>query len=341
VKEADIEAEGDRVRDMVEGALNEREIHWTLIEDSEKNNISMDEYYYRAHLCLIKTVLQRRNSHFLIFPWAENGDLLHLWKTQKIKDYPDIALAWMQTNITGLIGALCFLHKLNCSHGDLKPDNIFVGNPWNSPFLGPDIWRDRELEQEELFERCERLKRFETLGLLQIADLGVAKMHREGLDHSDTNQFLGYSRYAPKGFHRLGPGEIAPQRTWRYDIWSMGCIFLEFITWICEEQEGVDNFNVKLGLPDDRVYWGEDGGPHKEVLDHYHYLEEQIKKQDPKCTGYLLSLLRTVKENMLVVDNDRATAENILYAMIRYSPEDLNTSSFQLKNRQKTLYVRY
>lgn len=116
----------------------------------------------------------------------------------------------------GLAEALEFLHnqigdQANFRHGDLKPGNILhflVGGPY---------------------------------GILKIADFGISRVHdvgtleRHGIP--TTTRATTPSYQAPEAIFTDRP------RSRKFDIWSLGCIFLEFTMWFVRDWEAVENFS--------------------------------------------------------------------------------------------------
>jgi serine/threonine protein kinase len=104
-------------------------------------------------------------------------------------------------------------------HGDLKPENIlrFEGNNGDA-------------------------------GILQITNFSLGRFHRfESRSTQDPRRINGSSAYAPPELALALPVSRA------YDIWSLGCIFLEFITWLLEGSAGLESFTSS------RLLEGEDG----------------------------------------------------------------------------------
>lgn len=92
-------------------------------------------------------------------------------------------------------------------HGDLKPENIL----WFKP---DGVSDDR--------------------GTLKISDFGLTRFHRSA-DGQHREQRHTPTYRAPE--YDLNRG-ISTQA---YDIWSLGCVFLEFITWYLHGIHGVDD----------------------------------------------------------------------------------------------------
>jgi serine/threonine protein kinase len=104
-------------------------------------------------------------------------------------------------------------------HGDLKPENIL------------------------LFEnRKEIPERRKMHWILQITDVGLAKSHQQATELRDaTRAFAGTIMYEPPEATEKGTA-----RSRRYDVWSMGCIYLEFLIWLLYGAEGLDRFSQDI-----------------------------------------------------------------------------------------------
>jgi serine/threonine protein kinase len=103
------------------------------------------------------------------------------------------------------------MHDVNCRHGDLKPENIL------------------------------RFEDGEDWGTLVIADMGLAKVHREvtALRHNGTETLEGTRRYEPPE----ATLDIQRPMSRRADVWSFGCILLEFIIWLLYGFDELERFH--------------------------------------------------------------------------------------------------
>lgn len=121
----------------------------------------------------------------------------------------------------GLATAMHDLHggfpddpRSNVRHGDLKPQNILI-------FQDPG-------EEKRLV----------------IADVGIAKVHM-GPTAVRTQKATGTlattrAYEAPEAHPDTVKRDIRRSRT--YDVWSLGCIFLEFTIWLLFDVQAVNNF---------------------------------------------------------------------------------------------------
>jgi serine/threonine protein kinase len=206
--------------------------HWAkeVSALSKMNTLNME------HIVRFLTAFTRGNSngrsegleHFVVFEWAEGGNLKNLWGHFPRQDRSAVFIKWIMKQLYGLSQALKAAHYLfdddgvyrdaSYRHGDLKPENI-LWFPWE----GSD-W-----------------------GTLKICDWGEAKIHREvtGLRHHTTTQF-GTRRYEPPEAV-VGESELSEAakdaRSRLYDIWSMGCVMMECTIWLVYGMDELRRFN--------------------------------------------------------------------------------------------------
>ncbi|EFX01599.1 tol-like protein [Grosmannia clavigera kw1407] len=167
-----------------------------------------------------------KGKHFLMFPWAGRGDLRELW--EKNNTPPALSkdvMLWMMGQFSGMAGAIEELHNRSgedrqnyCRHGDIKPQNILC-------FGKPD-------------DLLTQLR-------LVIADVGIARIHEKVTkDRSRTKPSASTIMYeAPE----MGVGSSTEPKSRDIDVWSMGCVFLEFIVWLLYGYSELDLFSNDHG----------------------------------------------------------------------------------------------
>ncbi|EWG56035.1 serine/threonine protein kinase [Fusarium verticillioides 7600] len=199
----------------------------------------------------------------LVFPWAHGGDLYKFWEAYQGKT---VDLKWIISQFTGLCSVLNDLHKINCRHGDLKPDNIL----W---------YRDKD-----------------GLGTLKIADLGLAAFHIK-----TTGDRRGIQTMTPTGTARYEPPETAENKTGErsrmYDIWSMGCIMLELLIWLTQGIDAVD----KLGKATDYFWKRDDSSQRYEIHPEVRKYIKELHNHEAVLGNQTYSDLLTVVTNGLLV----------------------------------------
>lgn len=187
---------------------------------------------------LIKLLLTFRHGEkfYLLFEWAD-GNLENFWESDAIKPRTSLAEKWAAEQCLGLARAVQRIHSLSTwqkkkrsfptgavydepewgRHGDIKPDNI--------------LWfKDHEGDHN----------------LLVISDLGLTRYHTQvSRSLVRRSQIDGCTRaYRPP---ELDMGSAISQK---YDIWSLGCVFLEFCIWYLQGYDEVQSFAVERMLDD-------------------------------------------------------------------------------------------
>jgi serine/threonine protein kinase len=269
--------------------------HW----EKEVKALRMMNELNQKHIVRFVTAFRRHREndgkeHYLIFEWADGGNLRSLWKSTSSPVLTALLVKDAIKQILGLARALEAAHNLNRTgasyrHGDLKPENILLFSGGGS------------------------------LGTLKIGDWGEAKEHDQVTEMrpSKTTAKYGTRRYeAPEvetGVRAKWLGQSTRRRSRLYDIWAMGCITLEFIIWLLYGLDELNKFNQELG--DDPFYLIEvkNGKQVARVHDVAASWMDQIT-QDPRCEvgdtaiGDLLELVRTA---LLVVKLPRRLGTNL------------------------------
>ncbi|KAJ4089778.1 hypothetical protein NW769_013220 [Fusarium oxysporum] len=196
-------------------------------------------------------------------------------------------MVWTFQQMAGLCKALVELHShpfpsggkdANCRHGDLKPENILAFREG-----GTDV--------------------------LRIADLGLAKFHLKSTSDRKrakeyTETVTGTTQYMPPEFHVNG------QISRRHDVWSLGCIFLEFIIWTAWGLEGLDKFNWR----DNEEFWQNRRDPEDVVHDNIkHWIESMRNALMPNTA--LRDILELITSKMLRRLDKRGSSEDVSRAL--------------------------
>ena len=178
---------------------------------------------------LLATIARResgkREQYYLLFPWAESN-LLGYWKTKGKPKRDHESFNWISDQCHGIIVAIDFIHdpnelnsdgkRLYGRHGDIKPENI--------------LWFKREGKE-----------------ILVLSDLGLCAVHRDVSRSNLPGMSIPVTpNYRPPECDMEGPlGYISRS----FDIWTLGCLFLEFVVWILCGWEGRNKFNSERYSP--------------------------------------------------------------------------------------------
>ncbi|KAI0505812.1 kinase-like protein [Xylaria bambusicola] len=245
--------------------------------DKEKGNLVKIQKLNHPHLIRQIATIEQGKSYYIIFPWASGGNLSDFWKSPRTPETEYLKpLTWCLEQMFGLADALFALHHklgdhkldgMHCRHGDLKPENILYFD-----------------------------------GTLVIADVGVSKVHVLGTDlrHDPTNTKATTPCYEPP------EAETDTKRPRRYDMWSLGCIFMEFIIWLLEGYGAIEDFKKQRRGNDDpfpqKGAYYQHNKPEPAIVHPVVTAKIEALRQHPRCTSQLTSLLKLISEDLIVVD---------------------------------------
>ena len=217
----------------------------------ELSNLKKVSSIAHNHLIKLLATYETNGSYSFIFPWA-NGDLRWFWKSSPKPAMNQTDALWMAKQCHGLASGLMQIHNYNIKedsgkgkgerfcgrHGDIKPENI--------------LW----------FEDSKTSR-----GILKIADLGIAEFvkkdsrplratarNRECLQ-TGNSESSGFKLQGFSKTYRAPECDLGKPVGRAYDIWSLGCVFLEFAIWMRLGHSALDTFaNVRASaVPNDRI----------------------------------------------------------------------------------------
>jgi serine/threonine protein kinase len=272
------------------------------------------------HILELLVTYKFRGRYHLVFRYAKHN-LRQLWNSVPIADDAEWA-AWSLTQMRGIASGLEQIHCFTpssvrsslsptlawggssvivetgeeryCRHGDLKPENILL-------FAG------MEGDHEQ--------------GLLVIADFGLARFHRlESRSRVDPKTIGGTATYAPPEVQLHGKVSRA------YDIWSLGCVYLEFVTWLVGGWQDLNTFgDVRAeichdGLEDDTFFTVLNDNPRQSAANVRQGVQSWIKylHEKPRCSAFIHEFLDLISQQMLRVDpNERISSEQLNWKLTR------------------------
>ncbi|KAJ3544685.1 hypothetical protein NM208_g2926 [Fusarium decemcellulare] len=176
-------------------------------------------------------------------------------------------------------------------HGDLKPDNILQ-------FKDPKNW----------------------LGILKIADLGLAKQHAFATSRRNEQTDQKYSTSHYEAPEVITNQNLRIPRSRRYDTWCFGCIVLEFSIWLLYGYKGLDKFykeaNNITNKHNETLYFTVRPNTRTAQVSRIATTwMEQILQSDPECKSRdsaIRDLIELAKGRLLVValpNEDMSTKE--------------------------------
>ena len=85
----------------------------------EKDVLEKIQILNHNHLIKHHAICENGKLYYIIFPWADGGNLREFWKLEDPQDRNPELFLWSLQQMLGLAGALQALHSVNCRHGDL------------------------------------------------------------------------------------------------------------------------------------------------------------------------------------------------------------------------------
>lgn len=244
------------------------------------------------HLVTLLASISHNERQYFLFPYAE-CNISQFW----VMVHPDPPPAeveeekWLAKQLLGLVGALRTIHNpdpqgqeepMYGRHGDIKPENIL----------------------------CYRSTR-DPRGVLVLTDFGLSSLDSENSRSNVPNARLeGMTlTYRPPESDMIGS-----QISRAYDIWGLGCVFLQFVTWFLGGGEFVREFEEQRLTPERTANWMSDIFFHASPVegeDNYSFsVKPEVTKwihklrEHPNCTQFIRGVLLLVETKMLVVITD-------------------------------------
>jgi serine/threonine protein kinase len=180
-----------------------------------------------AHLVTLLMTWTMEGRYNLLFPLA-HCDLDEYWEQNPDPIRDPSTVRWMLKQIVGIASALHAIHEPPSNsivptaerqygrHGDLKPENI--------------LWYDSPVDPK---------------GILVVADLGLSQLNSKRSRSMESNEQVAVTpRYKPPECDIVG-AKVSRS----YDIWTFGCVLLEWIIWALEGQRAREEFLYSLRSP--------------------------------------------------------------------------------------------
>lgn len=262
--------------------------------DFEKESKILNELrkYRHDHIVTHLATWTQDEMYCMLFPYAQCN--LSEWMQQNDPQMDSTGhLLWLLEQFKGLGSALKQIHDLSVDdsvskpllqppsptaqrdhksgwHHDLKPENILFFYESNPP-----------------------------RGSFRIADWGSGKVN--------TYRSGGIGTETPTGTLTYEPPEIMLEgKTSRpYDVWSLGCVFLELLVWALSASEAVRCFSRhRKGKRDlssssklqDNAFWQRNGAGlailRDSVTDRINWLDQEIARRNLKGLKSVLDLVR-------------------------------------------------
>ncbi|KAF2970051.1 hypothetical protein GQX73_g3565 [Xylaria multiplex] len=243
------------------------------------------------HLIQAHLTYRRGKDMGFMFPYAHGGNLASFWENHNPFGDPDSKpslsfVSWALIQMKGLAHGLKELHDAKMRHGDIKPQNILF------------------------FERTEPRRKD-----LVIADVGLAKyyaLYTHRWDYPRAVQF-GSRRYEPPDVQRQtvpeGEAREVPHSR-KYDLWSLGCVLLEFLIWLDSGSKGFMAFLSASGANRIGARFWQGQSVRQEIIESMSNLEHRLREKGQEYRA-LTEVLDLVQKRLLVEVDERADSASL------------------------------
>jgi serine/threonine protein kinase len=232
------------------------------------------------HLIRHRVTCEFDDAYYAVFPLADGGDLLQYWKLSKrTLSTPELAL-WMLRQMLGLIDALAALHDRKLRHSNLNPANILVFNSATDP-------------------------------ILVIGDVGGYLQDSSQISLQNSFRATMPSYEAPEAYVN---SQSSLSR--KVDLWSLGCIFLEFTIWCLWDYDAVTAVRDRRVAPDMHSYFFSNDrvNVHPEAISSMSSLLRDSRVGPDTALSRLVVL---IQDDLLQVDENRRPKADKVVAKLK------------------------
>jgi serine/threonine protein kinase len=275
--------------------------------EKEKSILQKLSKQDHPHIIKLLATYQHKNLYNLIFPLA-NSNLRQYWADAKHPKFSSQTALWVLKQCEGMAEGLAAIHNFTVSDQLMSPRPLMHHEGNFSVSQGEKIYCSHmDLKPENIL-------RFESpggngtnnLGVFKISDFGLARFHgRESRSKMDAKEVGFTPTYAAP---ELALGKPISRK---YDLWSLGCLYLEFITWLLQGGAEVEAFadarteSNPIGIQDDCFYSirpPEEGKERSAIVRVGVARWIARLRKSPRCSGLLKDFLHLIETELLVVD---------------------------------------
>lgn len=280
-------------------------------EPSFKSEVEMLKIFQEQphpHLIRLLATFRYQGKYNLLFPYAESN-LREFWKKNPSPEPTYDEAAWMLGQCSAIASGLHRVHEDRSTQDSMKMRLHWKQYRAQISKKQADDRRygrhgDIKAENILVFDDKTRDKAANGRGSLVIADFGLTDFHRRATRSE-----------VPAGHVSGSPSYEPPELMLRckisraYDIWSLACLYLEFITWLVCGWDRLKIFPQTRSLcitpnllQDDTFFTILEGDQRTAVVrgsvrDWIADLHEQ-----PRCSDFIHDFLNLISEEMLLVN---------------------------------------
>ena len=248
--------------------------------------------YYHAHIVTHLAAWTQDERYYMLFPYAQCNLREYMEQNRFIKK----DALWLLDQFHGMAEAVKRIHDLSGPEAPTSSSTLMA------PTAGErrTAWHHDIKPENILFFRNSSSGR----GMFRISDWGSGKVNAYRTRSYHTESPIGTLTYEPPEYTKDG-------KTSRpYDLWSLGCVFLELLIWAVFGSTSLETFSNErddkrdvnsgtTGMKDD-AFWQKVGSDYvlrTEVVNQIERLEEAlIRPSAPpfkEVVGYIRRMLET------------------------------------------------
>jgi serine/threonine protein kinase len=278
-----------------------------------------------AHLIKLLATFEKNQTYHLLFPYAD-ANLRKYWDEHPTPDFNKETVLWSTEQMTGIASGLVQIHTFKVTHPLFIPGSGDVNyrNPGNFELKveGGEQWfgRHGDIKPENILWFAGRRNYPHSKGVLQIADFGLGRFHgRDSRSGVNPDGVVSSPTYEPPECKLRLPVSRA------YDIWSLGCLYLEFITWLLKGNAQIEGFsNARGRVPTGGIV---DEDSFFTITTPYDTKDAEVKKgvltwvaqlhAHEKCSQMIHDILDLIMSELLVIDSKHRTKAVWVYNQLR------------------------
>ncbi|KAI1747487.1 kinase-like domain-containing protein [Xylaria castorea] len=287
------------------------------------------------HLVKLLATYHDGDHYNLIFPWA-NGNLKDFWRRNPKPEKSHGASIWIAEQCFGIAEALRKIHyhefpsasshrpieqPMKGRHGDIKPENILW---FSSSDTNPgDISHGQEV--------------------LALSDFGLTRFHKA---ITASRQYRHHS-LAVSPTYRAPEFDLEKKVSPLWDVWTLGCVYLEFLIWYLQGWDAVDEFSKQRKHCDLAVYGHEDkyfSSDKRSKFGAYRKLTvirriEELHNH-PDCTEFIHDFLNLIANGMIRIRSRKRMDSAAISQQIREMLEKNKDRPAYCTETTKTFMMR-
>lgn len=199
----------------------------------------------KPNLVTAAAAFSYQKKYHLLSRWADGGNLATFWKTQTPRQDHKF-ICWFCQQCCGLADGLDGIHNSEMAVTEIDalqstPARTSVssaGSDTNEKNVGQVYGRHGDIKPQNILWFKQDPNNYE-LGVLKITDFGVTAFHTAQTTKVMAREVQVTLTYAAPEYDMVTDDAFISRP---FDIWSLGCLYLEFIIWILLGDQSVEAF---------------------------------------------------------------------------------------------------